>query len=154
LPPSQPVQTGSQSMAQAAGRDAVDDRQTIQIALSPEECKIIREDATFKQLLGRIIGEPSVEVGMDSQGQIIFNVHIKQVYGTRMLSPDNVCEMLQVSKGLLGRLVREEKIRSYRVGRLRRFMLEDVIEYLTGMAVGAGSEAKSSNAGGDREEPR
>ena len=39
--------------------------------------------------------------------------------------------MLQISKSFLIRLVKGKKIKSYKFGRLRRFLLTDVIEYLS-----------------------
>jgi excisionase family DNA binding protein len=39
--------------------------------------------------------------------------------------------MLQISNSLLMNLVKSKKIRSYRVGRLRRFLLQDVLDYLS-----------------------
>ncbi len=39
--------------------------------------------------------------------------------------------MLQISNSLLMNLVKSKKIRSYKVGRLRRFLLQDVLDYLS-----------------------
>jgi excisionase family DNA binding protein len=39
--------------------------------------------------------------------------------------------MLQISNSLLMNLVKSRKIRSYKVGRLRRFLLQDVLDYLS-----------------------
>lgn len=48
-----------------------------------------------------------------------------------MLDSKGVCQMLQVSRSFLSRLIRTEQIKSYKMGRLRRFLLEDVLEYLS-----------------------
>jgi len=39
--------------------------------------------------------------------------------------------MLQISKSFLQKLVNEKKINSYKLGRRRRFLLEDILEYLS-----------------------
>ncbi len=39
--------------------------------------------------------------------------------------------MMQVSAGFLMKLVREKKLKSYKLGRLRRFSFQDVLNYLT-----------------------
>lgn len=39
--------------------------------------------------------------------------------------------MLQVSSGFLMKRVKEKKLKSYKLGRLRRFSLEDILNYLT-----------------------
>jgi excisionase family DNA binding protein len=48
-----------------------------------------------------------------------------------LLTMEQVGQMLQVSKSFLLRLVRGKRIRSYKFGRLRRFLLTDVIDYLS-----------------------
>jgi len=37
----------------------------------------------------------------------------------------------QISKSFLRKLIRTRRIKSYKLGRLRRFSLEDILEYLT-----------------------
>jgi len=39
--------------------------------------------------------------------------------------------MLQISKSFLQKLVNEKKLNSYKLGRMRRFLLEDILEYLS-----------------------
>jgi len=48
-----------------------------------------------------------------------------------MLKSEHVCQMLQISRSLLMNLVKSRKIRSYKIGRLRRFLLEDILDYLS-----------------------
>ena len=48
-----------------------------------------------------------------------------------MLTSQHVCQMLQISKSLLMNLVKAGKIRSYKIGKLRRFLLEDILDYLS-----------------------
>jgi len=48
-----------------------------------------------------------------------------------MIAPNQVCQMLQVSRSFLQKLVHENKIKSYKLGRMRRFLLEDILEYLS-----------------------
>ena len=47
-----------------------------------------------------------------------------------MLTAKEICQMLQVSRHTLDRIVRTGCIKSYRVGRLRRFSAEDIMDYL------------------------
>ena len=48
-----------------------------------------------------------------------------------MLKSIHVCQMLQIGKSTLMTLVKSRKIRSYKIGRLRRFLLEDILDYLS-----------------------
>jgi excisionase family DNA binding protein len=108
-----------------------DGEQIIRIQLTPEQCTVARKNESVRQLLGRTIGKVALDIEESEDGQIIFNFHLKQVYGTKTLNPHDVCEMLQISKSFLSRLVKEGKMKSYKIGRLRRFLLEDILEYLT-----------------------
>jgi excisionase family DNA binding protein len=47
-----------------------------------------------------------------------------------MLNPVQVCRMMQISRSLLNRMILEKKIKSYKIGRLRRFFLNDILENL------------------------
>jgi excisionase family DNA binding protein len=49
-----------------------------------------------------------------------------------MLKMSEICEILQVSKNTLGKLLRDGVVKSYKIGRLRRFAAEDLMEYLAG----------------------
>ncbi len=67
---------------------------------------------------------------LNEQNKIVFNFHFKTIPSISMLSNKDVCHMLGVSASFLKHLVREGKIKSHKMGRLRRFALDDVLEYL------------------------
>ncbi len=48
----------------------------------------------------------------------------------RLLKPEEVVQMLRISKSYLYEVVRKGKLKSYKMGRLRRFMFDDVLSYL------------------------
>jgi excisionase family DNA binding protein len=48
----------------------------------------------------------------------------------QMLKTGEVMQMLRISKNYLGKVVREGKLKSYKVGKLRRFLLDDILSYL------------------------
>ncbi|MBP1732865.1 MAG: Helix-turn-helix domain, partial [Deltaproteobacteria bacterium] len=56
---------------------------------------------------------------------------LKQIYVAKMLTIQDVGAMLQVSKGFVSRLVKSGELKSYKIGRLRRFSLEDVLSLLS-----------------------
>jgi excisionase family DNA binding protein len=72
---------------------------------------------------------PEVLTG-DNEGKYVFNFLFKKVHDVRMLSPKDVCAMLKVSRRFLTKLVGSGKIDSYKLGRLRRFLLDDILTYL------------------------
>ncbi|MBI5604648.1 MAG: helix-turn-helix domain-containing protein [Deltaproteobacteria bacterium] len=61
----------------------------------------------------------------------MFNFHLDPDHNLMMLKPLQVCRMMQISQSLLTRLVQKDKIKSYKIGRLRRFCLKDIIEALS-----------------------
>jgi excisionase family DNA binding protein len=87
--------------------------------LTSQQSEVIRSNSRFQQLFG------------GSAAPIFLNVHLDATLPSRMLKTDNVCEILQVSKQTVMRLAKAGIIRSHRIGRLRRFCPEDVMEYLS-----------------------
>mgnify|MGYP000501242362 CR=1 FL=1 len=72
---------------------------------------------------------PEIVTG-DHEGRYVFNFLFKKVHDVRLLSPKDVCVMLKVSRRFLAKLVSSGKIESYKLGRLRRFLLDDILTYL------------------------
>jgi excisionase family DNA binding protein len=48
----------------------------------------------------------------------------------RLLKSSEVVQMLRIGKNCLSKLVREGKLKSYKIGKLRRFLIDDVLSYL------------------------
>jgi len=96
------------------------DAQSLSIALTPAQAEILRNNNYFQDLCdGR-------------QDQIFFSFHFGADLTPNMVTPKDVCEMLKVSPGTLSRLVKAGAIKSYQIGRLRRFSVDDLLEYLSG----------------------
>jgi excisionase family DNA binding protein len=91
----------------------------------------IKSHSYFKLLLGAEADGSGVNVERSEDGNIVFNFYFKQVYSARMLTSADVCSMLQISKAFLSRLVKVGRFRSYKIGRLRRFSLEDILAHLS-----------------------
>lgn len=64
-------------------------------------------------------------------GQTFLNFHFGEADSMRLLKTKEACRMLQVSTSFLMKLVREKKLKSYKLGSLRRFSFQDVLDYLT-----------------------
>ncbi|MDP6923647.1 MAG: helix-turn-helix domain-containing protein [Candidatus Scalindua sp.] len=63
--------------------------------------------------------------------QTSLNFHFGDADSMKLLKTKEACRMMQVSAGFLMKLVREKKLKSYKLGRLRRFSFQDVLNYLT-----------------------
>lgn len=110
--------------------------QTVRILLTPDQCKVMSSGEGAARPFGRILDAASVDVDRDGDGRIVLNLHLKYAHGTSMLTVQAACEMLHVSKSFISRLVKEGRIKSYKIGRLRRFLIEDVLDYLSCIAGG------------------
>ncbi len=70
-------------------------------------------------------------------GQVVLKLEfMKPDYYLRLLTADEVCEMLHVSKSSLYTYSRKGALRVYRMGRALRFRFQDVLDFITGCQVG------------------
>jgi len=78
-------------------------------------------------------GDQGLRVHAEKDGNgrdIRLHLHFNTVCLFRLLDGREVCRILQVSRSFLKRLTARGELKSYKIGRLRRFLLEDVLEYL------------------------
>lgn len=108
-----------------------DDDHIIRIQLTSDQCKVVQSNDCFSQLLGRILGNVDIDLEQYEDGQIVFNFHLRQVQRADMLDTKKVCQMLQISRSFLAKLTKTGQVKSYKIGRLRRFLLEDILECLS-----------------------
>lgn len=108
-----------------------DNNQSISIKLTPEQYDFVKSSQYVNYFLNGESSGVSVDTVQRPDGQIVFNFQFKKVETVKMLKSQHVCQMLQISESLLMNLVKSRKIRSYKIGRLRRFLLEDILDYLS-----------------------
>jgi excisionase family DNA binding protein len=100
------------------------------VKLTPEQYSLVESSQYVKYFLDGEAKGVSLDVQHDHDGQIVFNFQFKKADTVRMLKSEHVCQMLQISNTLLMKLARAGKIKSYKIGKLRRFLLEDILSYL------------------------
>lgn len=110
---------------------AGDEEQIFSIELTPQQSQVVQSMNCIKDLLSGKHHGVKMSMEQTNDGKTAFNFHFKPVYTTRMLNTRDVALMLQISKSMLYRLIKEKAIKSYKVGQLRRFLLEDVVQYLS-----------------------
>ncbi len=88
--------------------------------LTPQQASMMAENSSFRRLCG------------ENPSQVFFNLHFNTASSIRMLTVANVCDMLQVSRTTVRKLVSSALIPSVKIGRLRRFFMDDVLDYLSG----------------------
>jgi excisionase family DNA binding protein len=104
--------------------------EVVSFNLTPEQCKLIQSSDFVQCLSGGISSGSAINIEQEEDGQISLSFHFDRVNVPKMLKTEHVCEMLQISKSFLRKLIRTGRLKSYKLGRLRRFSLEDVLEYL------------------------
>ncbi|MCX5848222.1 MAG: helix-turn-helix domain-containing protein [Deltaproteobacteria bacterium] len=103
----------------------------ISITMTKEQSALLQQSEYIKDLLNGTKNDPSLDIKLNDDGQLALNFRFNDSLLLRMLSPNQVCQMLQISRSFLQKLINEKKMNSYKLGRLRRFLLEDVLEYLS-----------------------
>jgi excisionase family DNA binding protein len=64
-------------------------------------------------------------------GQTVLSFNFGDAGSMKLLTTKDACAMLQISNSFLMKLVKEKRLKSYKLGRLRRFSFQDVLDYLT-----------------------
>ncbi len=128
LPPSFRIHDGDNLIFKEV---AGDEEQIFSIELTPQQSQVVQSMNLIKDLVSGKHQGVKISMEETGSGKTAFNFHFKPVYTTRMLNSKDVSTMLQISRSFLYKLVRMKEIKSYKIGKLRRFLLEDVIDYLS-----------------------
>lgn len=103
----------------------------ISIIMTKEQSDLLQQSEYIKELLSGAKSDPALDIKITPDGRLSLNYRFSDSLLLRMLAPNQVCQMLQVSRSFLQKLVHENRIKSYKLGRMRRFLLEDILEYLS-----------------------
>jgi len=103
----------------------------ISITMTKEQSDLLQQSEYIKELLSGNKSDPALDIKVTPDGRISLNYRFNDSLMIRMLAPHQVCQMLQVSRSFLQKLIHENKLKSYKLGRMRRFLLEDILEYLS-----------------------
>jgi excisionase family DNA binding protein len=103
----------------------------ISIIMTKEQSDLLQQSEYIKELLSGAKSDPALDIKVTPDGRLSLNYRFSDSLLLRMLAPNQVCQMLQVSRSFLQKLVHESRIKSYKLGRMRRFLLEDILEYLS-----------------------
>ncbi|MBT6230296.1 MAG: helix-turn-helix domain-containing protein [Candidatus Scalindua sp.] len=109
---------------------ADDESDNLSLRLTPKQSELMQSNEHLNSFAdheskGVVLNMKKVD------GQTSLNFHFGDADSMKLLTTKEACRMLQVSAGFLIKLVREKKLKSYKLGRLRRFSFQDVLNYLT-----------------------
>jgi excisionase family DNA binding protein len=104
----------------------------VSLQLTGDQIQVLRDNPCAAALLE----SPASTVDEASRRRregVIIHLELPATPPLRLLKTDEVLSMLRISKSCLRRIIRQGRLRSYRLGqnrRLRRIPLEDVLTYL------------------------
>ena len=109
---------------------ADDEGDNLSLNLTPEQSELMQSNEHLNSFEDH--DTKSFVLNMKKvDGQTSLNFHFGDADSMKLLTTKEACRMLQVSASFLMRLVKERKLKSYKLGRLRRFSFQDVLNYLT-----------------------
>jgi excisionase family DNA binding protein len=107
------------------------DKQLFSIKLISEKADTVRAINSIKNLLDKKVYGVKVDIEQFEKGKVFFNFLFRPMPRIRMLDSKSVYKMLQISQSFLNKLIQTKQIKSYKIGRLRRFSLEDILNYIS-----------------------
>ncbi len=102
----------------------------LSLSLTPWQSRALRMGGILPVLEKETPTNLNLTMHREENGSVVFNFHLDLDRDFEMFKPNQVCLMMQISRSLLNRMVQENKIKSYKIGRLRRFSLKDILEAL------------------------
>ncbi len=109
---------------------ADDENDNLSLNLTPKQSELMQSNEHLNSFTDH--ESKSIVLNMKKvDGQIFLNFNFGEADSMKMLKTKEACRMLQVSSSFLMKLVKEKKLKSYKLGRLRRFSFQDVLDYLT-----------------------
>ena len=102
---------------------------TFCLTLTPEQTRSLRSEPRLISSLGDRPADRLQAVRSPDE-RLIIQLKFESATPLRLLKIDEVVEMLRIGRGYVHKLIREGKLKSYRFGRLRRVLLDDVLSFL------------------------
>jgi excisionase family DNA binding protein len=102
----------------------------LSFGLTPWQGRALRSSGILPFLEKETPKNLNLTMHQEENGSVVFNFHLDLDRDFEMFKPSQVCQMMQISRTLLNRIVHENRIKSYKIGRLRRFSLKDILETL------------------------
>jgi excisionase family DNA binding protein len=108
-------------------KDAAD--RMVSLMLTPEQMRVLQSNPNFHSFLN---GEAAKGFAAPKQidETIVFKFTFESAPPVRLLKMGEVVHMLRISRGYLRKIIRQGELKSYKIGRLRRIMFDDILSYL------------------------
>jgi excisionase family DNA binding protein len=103
--------------------------ETVSLTLTKEQIKTIRSSSGLQSIFSGELAGGHAELNYRDE-PITIKFECEPLAPVRLLMSEDVMQMLRISNGFLRTIVRDGKLKSYKVGKGRRYMLEDILAYL------------------------
>lgn len=103
----------------------------LSIELTPAQAELVRSHPYFRLLVRTVAEDSGIALSTGKDGKIVLNLQLTPFCRASMLTTQDVSDLLQVSKNFVSKLVKAGELKSYKLYRLRRFSLEDVLSFLS-----------------------
>ncbi len=103
--------------------------ETVSLKLTQEQVKAIRSSSSLLSVFNGELTGGSAQLNYRDE-PVTIKFELEQLAPVRLLMSEEVVQMLRISNGFLKTIVRDGRLKSYKVGKGRRYMLEDVLSYL------------------------
>ncbi len=103
--------------------------ETVSLKLTQDQIKTIRSNSSLMSVFNGELTGGAAELNYRDE-PITIKFEFEPLAPVRLLMSEEVIQMLRISNGYLKTIVRDGKLKSYKIGKGRRYMLEDVLSYL------------------------
>jgi excisionase family DNA binding protein len=137
LPGSSVPAAENRGMSGVHDRNGMTDREkdvadrTVSLMLTPEQMRVLQSNPNLLSFFNGAAAK-GFAVAKQRDETIVFKFAFEPVPPVRLLKMEEVVHMLRISKGYLTKIIRQGELKSYKLGRLRRIMFDDVLSYLEG----------------------
>jgi excisionase family DNA binding protein len=104
---------------------------TVSLLLTPEQMRALQSNSNLSGCFSGAAAKGLAAVTLLDE-TIVLKFAFEPVPPVRLLKVEEVVHMLRVSRGYLTKIIRRGELKSYKLGRLRRIMFDDVLSYLEG----------------------
>jgi hypothetical protein len=103
--------------------------ETVCLTLTQDQIKTIKSSSGLQSVFNGELAGGHAELNYRDE-PITIKFECEPLSPVRLLMSEDVIQMLRISNGFLKTIVRAGKLKSYKVGKGRRYMLEDILAYL------------------------
>ena len=100
---------------------------SVTLALTEEQTRSLRSNRFIQEIARDAHGFEGTGPG---SAPVVLQLQFAAIPPLRMLRPQEVTHMLGISRSLLNRLVKRGELPGYKIGRVRRYKLDDILSYL------------------------